>query len=77
MLKRTNIHIGDDDLKGIDAILKKMQSDNKSGWGTSYLNRAKLIRYAIANTFGFVYSDSWPGTGVIKKALKKALKSTT
>jgi len=77
MLKRVNIHLDDDDLKALDIILKKIQADNKSGYGLSYTNRAKLIRYAIAKTFDFPYTDSWPNADILRKALKKALKKAT
>ncbi len=77
MLKRVNVHLDDADLKQLDVILKKLQVLKGGLWGLCYANRAKLIRYAIANTYGLEYTDRWPSGDTLKKALKKALKKVS
>ncbi len=74
MLKRVNIHIDDSDLKALDKIATEIQADKISGWGMYSIKRATLIRYAIANTFGFVYTHHWPSADTLKASLKKVLK---
>ena len=77
MLKRINVHLDDADLKELETLVKKVQSADRDLWGLEYVNRAKLIRYAIAYTFGFEYTDSYPSADVLKKGLRKALKKAT
>jgi len=77
MLKRVNIHLDDADLKEIEAILKKMQTEKNAEWGIHYAKRATLIRFAIAQTFNLKYHDRYPNFETLKKALKKALRKAT
>lgn len=76
MLKRVNIHIDEADLKKLDGIAMQIRKANNASWWTRNVSRADLIRYALTKTFNFEFDRSHTSVDILKKELKKVLKST-
>lgn len=55
-MKRINIHLGQGDLDELDKILKLVKEHPRAKYNLRTLSRADLIRFALAQYFGFTYT---------------------